>query len=209
MENPILTRPGQQDHGHDLGAAGVDDGDDLARAALAGARIRYPRRGDREGRARTRRENLAGRRRNGARPAGPPQPGRDPQLGGYSAAGPDPDRDPQRLGPLVADCVEELGWERSLAEARVFADWAALVGADVAAHCAPTSLRDGELRVAAESTAWATQLRLLGGTLLARLVAELGPELITRVVVGGPVPPSWKHGPRSVRGGRGPRDTYG
>ena len=47
------------------------------------------------------------------------------------------------------------------------------------------------------------------GTLLARIVAELGPDVVTRIVVTGPVAPSWKHGPRSVRGARGPRDTYG
>ena len=88
-------------------------------------------------------------------------------------------------------------------------DVAKKFGADVAAHCAPAALRDGELRISAESTAWATQLRLLAGTLLARIVAELGPEVVTKVVVTGPVAPSWKHGPRSVHGARGPRDTYG
>jgi predicted nucleic acid-binding Zn ribbon protein len=91
----------------------------------------------------------------------------------------------------------------------VFAEWPALVGADVAAHCTPLTLTDGELRITAESTAWATQLRLLGSTLLARLVSELGPEVVTKLVITGPVGPSWKHGGRSVRGARGPRDTYG
>ena len=44
---------------------------------------------------------------------------------------------------------------------------------------------------------------------LAKLVAELGPTVVTRLSIGGPVGPSWKHGPRSVPGARGPRDTYG
>jgi len=79
----------------------------------------------------------------------------------------------------------------------------------VAAHCAPQSLAKGELRIAAESTAWATQLRLLASTLLARLVAELGPQVVTKLIITGPVGPSWKHGAWSVRGARGPRDTYG
>jgi predicted nucleic acid-binding Zn ribbon protein len=170
------------------------DGPDIARAALAGARgmarqTRRPR--DREQAERVRRENLAGRR------------------GGYSGAGPDPARDPQPIGALLSGYVEQRGWQRPLAEARVFAEWPQLVGADVAAHCAPQSLADGELRISAESTAWATQLRLLGATLLARLVAELGPQVVTKLVVTGPTGPSWKHGARSVRGGRGPRDTYG
>lgn len=193
-----------------LGAAAVDNGapdsadppaepaPDIARTALAGAQgIARPRRrrdtkAGREAARRTRRENLAGRNR-----------------GGYSAPGPDPATDPQRIGSLLGAYIDERGWDRPIAEARVFAEWPALVGAEVAAHCAPQSLTKGELRIAAESTAWATQLRLLAGTLLARLVAELGPQVVTKLIISGPVGPSWKHGAWSVRGARGPRDTYG
>jgi predicted nucleic acid-binding Zn ribbon protein len=110
---------------------------------------------------------------------------------------------------VSAGLFAERGWDRQIAEARVFADWPALVGPEIASRCQPVSLREGELRLAAESTAWATQLRLLTGSLLARLAAELGPELVARIYVSGPVGPTWKHGPRSVRGARGPRDTYG
>jgi predicted nucleic acid-binding Zn ribbon protein len=130
------------------------------------------------------------------------------RTGGYSGAGPDA-TDPQPVGDVVAGYLTDRGWDRPLAEARVFSDWATIVGEDVAAHCTPSALRDGELKIGAESTAWATQLRLLAGTLLARIVAELGPDVVTRVVVTGPVGPSWKHGLRSVHGARGPRDTYG
>jgi predicted nucleic acid-binding Zn ribbon protein len=128
--------------------------------------------------------------------------------GGYSGAGPD-ERDPAAIGGVLSGLFAERGWQRPVTEARVFADWPGLVGADVARHCAPVALREGELRLAAESTAWATQLRLMSGTLLARLVEELGPDVVTRLVVTGPVGPSWKHGGWSVRGARGPRDTYG
>jgi predicted nucleic acid-binding Zn ribbon protein len=169
--------------------------EDIARSALADARQiarATPRRRDRDSARRTRRENLAGRNR-----------------GGYSAPGPDLASDPQRIGPLLAGYVEERGWKQPLAEARVFAEWAVLVGEDVAEHCSPQSLNEGELRITAESTAWATQLRMLGSMLLARLVAELGPDVVTKLAITGPTGPSWKHGGRSVRGARGPRDTYG
>lgn len=178
--------------------SGADADVDLARNALADARgvsrttagRRVPR-GSTDARRRIRQANLA------------------PRRGGYSAPGPDPDRDPAPVGSLLAGYVADRGWERPIAEGRLFADWASLVGPEVAAHCTPQSLRDGELRVAAESTAWASQLRLLGATLLARLVAELGPHVVTKLMISGPVAPSWKHGGRSVRGSRGPRDTYG
>jgi predicted nucleic acid-binding Zn ribbon protein len=183
---------------HSLGTTPVENSEpaDLARAALANAQTsarsrpdRRFQRGDRAGRqART---DNSGRR------------------GGYSAAGPDPARDPLPVGQVLAGYVQDRGWDRPLAEGRVFTDWSQLVGPDVAAHCEPQSLVDGELRIAAQSTAWATQLRLLAGTLLARLVAELGPQVVTKLHITGPVAPSWKHGGRSVRGHRGPRDTYG
>lgn len=179
----------------DIVEPGEDPAPDLTQTALADARQiarNVPRRRDRDRARRTRQENAAGRR-----------------PGGYSGPGPDPARDPQPIGSLLAGYVEERGWDRPLAEARVFAEWEALVGRDVAAHCAPQSLAAGELRISAESTAWATQLRLLSSTVLARLVAELGPHVVTRLVITGPTGPSWKHGGRSVRGGRGPRDTYG
>jgi predicted nucleic acid-binding Zn ribbon protein len=104
--------------------------------------------------------------------------------------------------------VQTRGWERPAAEAKVFGSWEAVVGADVAAHCRPVKLEDGVLTVEAESTAWATQLRLLAAKLLAKIGASVGHNVVTRLNIHGPVAPSWGHGPRRVRG-RGPRDTYG
>ena len=45
--------------------------------------------------------------------------------------------------------------------------------------------------------------------LVRRLNAVLGDGTVTSVNVQGPNAPSWRKGPRTVRGGRGPRDTYG
>ena len=45
--------------------------------------------------------------------------------------------------------------------------------------------------------------------MIARLNDELGDGTVTVVEVRGPNAPSWKKGLRSVRDGRGPRDTYG
>jgi predicted nucleic acid-binding Zn ribbon protein len=70
------------------------------------------------------------------------------------------------------------------------------------------TFRDGVQDVRADSTAWATQVRLLVPTLLRRLAEELGEGVVEQVQVRGPAAPSWRKGPRSVRG-QGPRDTYG
>ena len=63
--------------------------------------------------------------------------------------------------------------------------------------------------VRTDSTAWATQLRLLAPTVVRRLNEELGAGTVTALDVQGPLGPSWKKGRRSTRDGRGPRDTYG
>jgi predicted nucleic acid-binding Zn ribbon protein len=86
--------------------------------------------------------------------------------------------------------------------------WSTIVGADLASHCRPVGLTDGELTVEAESTAWATQVRLLTPRLLSRIIAEVGRDVVRKLTVRGPLAPSWSKGPKRVAG-RGPRDTYG
>jgi predicted nucleic acid-binding Zn ribbon protein len=125
----------------------------------------------------------------------------------WSAAGPD-DRDPQLFGKLVSRVSLDRGWSARLTDATVMGRWPTLVGAEIADHCTPLSLRDGELVLQAESTAWATQLRTLQRQILGRLADAVGRDVVKRIRVVGPSGPSWRHGPRSVRG-RGPRDTYG
>ena len=125
-----------------------------------------------------------------------------------SGAHPD-DRDPQRLEAAIERLIAEHGWQTDVAVHAVFGRWDAIVGAQVAAHCHPERYADAELVVRADSTAWATQMRLLAATVVRRLNAELGDGAVSRIRVLGPQAPSWRHGPRSVRDGRGPRDTYG
>jgi predicted nucleic acid-binding Zn ribbon protein len=145
------------------------------------------------------------------RASGRPRPGGDGRqprrLRGYSGPGPDP-RDPQLFGSLLERFVKQRGWQRPAAEASVFGHWERVVGADVAAHCRPIKLENGELTVEAESTAWATQLRMLAGKLLIRIAGEVGNNVVKRLHIHGPSTPSWSRGPRRVNG-RGPRDTYG
>ena len=113
------------------------------------------------------------------------------------------------LGPMVDRLVSEQGWELELRVRAVFARWPELIGAEIAAHTTPTSFTDGKLAVTCDSTAWATQLKLLVPTVLARLNEELGPGTVTLIDITGPTAPTWTKGRRKTRGGRGPRETYG
>jgi predicted nucleic acid-binding Zn ribbon protein len=116
--------------------------------------------------------------------------------------------DPQRLGQAIGGLLDQHGWQQRAAIGSVFGRWAEIVGPDVAAHTRPDSFADGELVVTADSTAWATQVRLLAPQLVRRLAAELGDGTVRRVKVRGPQPPR-QRGAWRVPGGRGPRDTYG
>ncbi|MGQ7295795.1 DUF721 domain-containing protein [Quadrisphaera sp. KR29] len=127
--------------------------------------------------------------------------------GGGSGARPDA-RDPQTVSASIGRLVSERGWRTPVAVGGVMGRWSDVVGAEVAAHCQPEAFAEGELVVRADSTAWATQVRLLTATVLRRLGEELGEGVVTRLVVRGPAGPSWRAGSRSA-GGRGPRDTYG
>ena len=125
-----------------------------------------------------------------------------------SGARPD-DRDPQQLGRLIDQVGQRRGWKKQINLTTVLRNWAALVGADNAEHSTPIQFADGILTIQCDSTAWATGLRYSASKLVAKLNAELGQETVKRIEIRGPNAPSWKKGPRSVRDGRGPRDTYG
>ena len=125
-----------------------------------------------------------------------------------SGAHPD-ERDPQPLELTVSRVVDAGGWDLDLRMAGVFSRWPELVGDEIGAHATPESFAEGRLVVRTDSTAWATQLKLLAATVVRRLNEELGHDTVRVIEIVGPLGPSWKKGPRSVRDGRGPRDTYG
>jgi len=116
--------------------------------------------------------------------------------------------DPQPLASAIGGLLDTEGWQQRAAMGSVFGRWAEIVGADLAAHTRPDSFADGELAVTADSTAWATQVRLLAAVLVKRLNAELGDGSVRRVKVRGPAPPRQRGGWR-VPGSKGPGDTYG
>ncbi len=116
--------------------------------------------------------------------------------------------DPQSLASAIGGLLDTHGWQQRAAMGSVFGRWGEIVGADLAAHTQPDSFADGELAVTADSTAWATQVRLLAPVLVKRLNAELGDGSVRRVKVRGPAGPRQRGGWR-VPGSKGPGDTYG
>lgn len=117
-------------------------------------------------------------------------------------------RDPRLLDGEVERLLSSRGWNTDVQVGAVIGRWATIAGAEVAAHVQPLGFDGTVLTVQADSTAWATQMRLLTHSLLTRIETEVGAGVVTEITVRGPAGPSWRKG-RLRAQGRGPRDTYG
>lgn len=127
---------------------------------------------------------------------------------GDVGSGPRPSRrDPHPIGQLLDRTLRDKGWGQQVKVAAVIARWPEIVGPNVAKHCRVESFDAGVLTMRASSSSWQAQINALLSALDARIVAELGEGIVTKLIVLGPDRPSWKHGKFSVPG-RGPRDTY-
>jgi predicted nucleic acid-binding Zn ribbon protein len=163
-------------------------GVDLARVALRAAKEAARARGD--GAQQKRQARRGGGLRSGS--------GRDR-------------RDPMALGAAINRLVTERGWEAPAAVGGVMGRWPEIVGEDLAKHCEPESYDEDErvLTVRCDSTAWATNVRLLAPQLVARLNEDLGQGRVRFLKVLGPAGPARRFGPLRAPGSTGPGDTYG
>ncbi|MFJ1896927.1 MULTISPECIES: DUF721 domain-containing protein [unclassified Streptomyces] len=122
-------------------------------------------------------------------------------------------RDPLPLGAAINRLITERGWEAPAAVGGVMGRWPQIVGDDLANHCVPLRYDEDPdervLTVQCDSTAWATQLRLLAPQLVARLNADLGHGTVRMIKVLGPGGPQRRFGPLRAPGSVGPGDTYG
>ncbi len=190
-ESPV-TADGAADEPAEAAAdAAVDAAVDAAAEALARAR--------------------AAARAKGLRPGMTPRPRRRIDGSGVrSGASPSVEgRDPVLLGEQIDALVADRAWQGEVAVGAVIGRWPQIVGADVAQHCHASDFTDGVLTIRADSSAWATQLRLLSSALLGRITTDVGPDIVHELRVVGPAAPSWSRGSLRAAGGRGPRDTYG
>jgi len=117
--------------------------------------------------------------------------------------------DPQSLQSVLSEVIAGRNWGQGVAEGNLFSNWAQVVGDEIAHHTTPISLVDGRLTIQSSSSAWATQMRLMQQELLKTISNSAPGALVEELNVIGPHAPSWKRGLRSIRGARGPRDTYG
>ncbi len=117
-------------------------------------------------------------------------------------------RDPKALGDVLVTVASDMGWSVELEQARIIEEWPEFAGEATAEHTTVQGISHGVLQIQCDSTTWATELRRLRAEMLTRLLREYPDAEIRDLRFLAPGAPSWRHGPRTVRG-RGPRDTYG
>lgn len=125
----------------------------------------------------------------------------------YSGSGVDP-RDPLPAGAVVDALLDSQGWRKNTEVAAALARWEQIVGPELAAHVTAESFADGVLTLKADSTAWATQMRLLLPSIRKAIDGALGRGVVADIRINGPQAPTRSRGAWRVPG-RGPRDTYG
>lgn len=91
--------------------------------------------------------------------------------------------EPERLRDLLGDVGGKLGLGLPSEVGQVWTRWADIVGASIAAHAEPTSLRAGVLRVRADSPAWATELGYLVDEIRNRVNKAVATDLVREVRV--------------------------
>lgn len=112
------------------------------------------------------------------------------------------------MGAVLDKFLASRGWRTPVNVWSVMEQWPHIVGESVAQNTVPEVFEDTVLTVRCSSTVYASHLKIIESDVLQKVTDHLGPGIVTRLLIQGPVAPSWKHGPRTVRG-RGPRDTYG
>ncbi|PAT06025.1 hypothetical protein CKJ81_05500 [Corynebacterium hadale] len=109
---------------------------------------------------------------------------------------------------LLGKEVRQRDWTENIAYGWVMGNWEGLVGAKIAQHTKVEMIKNGEVHITCDSTAWASNLKYMQSTILRAISEKLGPDVITKLHIFGPKTKSWRYGPLHVKG-RGPRDTYG
>ena len=90
---------------------------------------------------------------------------------------------PRRLWEALDQVTSRLKVPRAQVLKMVFEAWADLVGPVMAAHSSPMRLVDGELVVAVDDPAWATEMRFFSSELIGRINAAAEEEAVTSLTV--------------------------
>lgn len=92
--------------------------------------------------------------------------------------------DPVPIGKVLDGQSKRFGMGGAKDVGTLFSSWERIVGPAVAAHVEPASLRNGVLKLRADSPSWATEIGYLREQIRAQANEALGSEIVTKIEVG-------------------------
>jgi predicted nucleic acid-binding Zn ribbon protein len=102
---------------------------------------------------------------------------------GAGAASPTADGEVAPVSDALRSLAARRGWQAHLVAGDLQADWASIVGAQIAGHTAPLRLSGGVLVLAARTPLWAAEVRQLGAVIVRRVNERLGEGTVRTVTV--------------------------
>lgn len=114
----------------------------------------------------------------------------------------------RRISEVMANYVRNTGIFTHVNEGSLRLEWGRIVGPQIARHTRIEQVENGVIVIRCDSTQWSVQLKYLIPQLMKKIETQFPKLRVQKLIVLGPQGPSWKAGPRSVKG-RGVRDTYG
>lgn len=87
------------------------------------------------------------------------------------------------FGTILSGLAKRLGLESRLLERRLQHRWREIMGEPIASHTWPDQIRFKKLYLTVPNSVWLQQLTFLKPTLLAKLSAAAGPDLVTDIVL--------------------------
>ena len=109
--------------------------------------------------------------------------------------------EPLRLRDVLRTGGRLLGIQSAVETGTIFKRWRHIVGDQVAAHARPSSLREGVLRVRADSPVWATEITYLAPEIGRRANEEVGGVVVKEVRVWWAPAETETHSPSIEREG--------
>lgn len=87
------------------------------------------------------------------------------------------------VGTILSGLAKRLGLESRLLELRLQHQWREMLGEPIASHTWPDQIRFKKLYLVVRNSVWLQQLTFLKPTLLAKINAEAGTELVTEIAL--------------------------
>jgi predicted nucleic acid-binding Zn ribbon protein len=92
-------------------------------------------------------------------------------------------KDPQILGPILADLIKNMGFEKKLSELNVVKIWGEVVGEKIASISEAVKISDGRLTVRVPDPSWKQQLIYLKKEFIAAINARMGKAVVKDIFI--------------------------